>query len=147
MFNYYRDEPNSVNTDDANPINVSISNSKSFDHKSDLNPELADAVNDINVQNNLEIAIPQKHLGNFWRSLNIPLINCEVSLKLSWTDKCVLVGRAYREANADVNPPIDLVNSPTYVKFEINNCKLYVPVVTLSTENENKFISNVKIRI
>ena len=41
-------------------------------------------------------AIPLKYLGNFWRSLDIPLINCEIPLILSWYKECVLVGRAFR---------------------------------------------------
>ena len=99
----------------------------------------------MNVQNNLEIAIPLKHLDNFWGSLNIPLINCEVSLDLSWNDKCVLVGRAYRAApNPQPHPPIPAIESPTNLKFEITDCKLYVPVVTLSAENENKLFQMLK---
>ena len=49
--------------------------------------------------------------------------------------ECVLVGRAHR------GPPAaaaNRINSPTSAKFEITNCKLYVPVVTLSAENDNK---------
>ena len=38
----------------------------------------------------VEIAVPLKHLANFWNSLNIPLINCEVSLALSWSETCVI---------------------------------------------------------
>ena len=38
----------------------------------------------------VEIVVPLKHLGNFWNSLNIPLINCEVSLTLTWSAKCVI---------------------------------------------------------
>ena len=100
----------------------------------------------MNVANNLEIAIPLKHLGNFRKSLNIiPLINCEVSLNLSWNDKCVLVGRVHR-AEPDPQPaaPIAEINSPTDLKFEITDCKLYVPVVALSAENENKLKSGFK---
>ena len=126
LFNYYRDEPNSVNTDGANPINVSISGSKSFDYKSNLNPNLDNAVNNINNKTDLEIAIPLKHLGNFWRSLNIPLINCKVSLELSWNNKCVLVGRAYRAARnlPDAAIPVQIPNSPTDVTFKITDCKI-----------------------
>ena len=66
LFNYFRDEPNSINTDDANPINVFISGSKSFDYKSDLNLNLGDAdANNKNNRNDAEIAVPLKDLGNF----------------------------------------------------------------------------------
>ena len=112
MFNYYRDGHNSVNIGEANPINVSISGSKSFDYKSSINPNLDNVVNNINNKTNLEIAIPLKHLGNFWRSLNIPLINCEVSLELSWNKKCVLVGKAHRAARNPPDAAIPAINSP-----------------------------------
>ena len=36
------------------------------------------------IKNNVKIVIPLKHLSNFWRNLNIPLINCEVELILTW---------------------------------------------------------------
>ena len=66
LFNYFRDEPNG-----ANPINVSISGSKSFEYKSSLNPSLDDAVNNKNNKADIEIAVSLKHLGNFWRNLII----------------------------------------------------------------------------
>ena len=145
LFNYFRDEPNSFNTNDTNPINVSIKDSKSFDYKSSLNNALPNAdVNNKGVHNNLEIAIPLKHFGNFWRSLDIPLINCEVSLNLTWNSKCVLVGRAYREARDPPDAGISAINSPSDVTFEIADCKLYVPVVSLSTENDNKLFEMLK---
>ena len=80
-------------------------------------------------------------MGNFWRSLDIPLINCEITLTLFWYKECVLVGRAYR------GPPAaaaNLITSPTDAKFEITDCKLYVPVVTLSAENNNKLLEQLK---
>ena len=72
------------------------------------------------------------------RSLDIPLINCEITLILSWYKECVLVGRAHG------GPPAAAINSPTDVKFEITDCKLYVPAVTLSTENDNKLLEQLK---
>ena len=38
----------------------------------------------------VEIAVPLKHLGNFWNILNIPLINCEAFLALRWSETCVI---------------------------------------------------------
>ena len=64
------------------------------------------------------IAIPLKYLGNFWRSLDIPLINCEITLVLPWYKECVLVGRAHR------GPPAAAINSSTDTKFEITDCKI-----------------------
>ena len=57
-----------------------------------------------------------------------------MTLILSWYKECVLVGRAFRAA----------FNSPTDAKFEITDCKLYVPVVTLSAENDNKLLEQLK---
>ena len=68
----------------------------------------------------------------------MPLINCEITLILSWYKECVLVGRAFR------GPPAAAINSPTNTKFEITGCKLYVPVVTLSAENYNKLLEQLK---
>ena len=91
------------------------------------------------------IAIPLKYLGNFWRTLQIPLINCKITLVLSWYKECVLVGRALRNApNPQPNPPIAAIESPTDAKFEITDCKLYVPVVTLSAGNDNKLLEQLK---
>ena len=87
------------------------------------------------------VAIPLKYLCNFWRSLDISLINCEIKLILSGYKKCVLVGRAFR------GPPAaaaNRINSPTDAKFEITDCKLYVPVVTLSAKNDNKLLEQLK---
>ena len=133
LFNYYRDERSETTIGSGNnAINISIRNSKSFDYKTEIIGSL-DAGED--EKEDVKIAIPLKYLGNFWRSLDIPLINCEVTLVLSWYKECVLVGRAFR------GPPAaaaNRINSPTSAKFEITDCKLYVSVVTLSTENDNK---------
>ena len=82
-------------------------------------------------------------MGNFWRSLDIPIINREITLILSWYKKCVLVGKALRNApDPQPNPPIAATEFPTDAKFEITDCKLYVPVVTLSAENDDKLFEN-----
>ena len=85
-------------------------------------------------------------MGNFGRNLNVPLIGCQISLELSWTDKSVLVRRVYREAKAATAAAaaIAKVESPTDATFKITDCKLYVPVVTLLTENENKLFEMLK---
>ena len=64
LCNYYRDEP-------SNPLS---SNSKSFNIDSDEEGYDANKVG----KNETEVVIPLKHLSNFWKSLNILLINCEV---------------------------------------------------------------------
>ena len=138
LFNYYRDEPSEITVGTGNNlINISIRNSKSFDYKTEITGSL-DAGED---EEDVEIAIPLKYLGNFWRSLDIPLSNCEITLILSWYKECVLVGRAFR------GPPAaaaNRINSPTDAKFEITDCKLYVPVVTLSAKNDSKFLQQLK---
>ena len=124
--------------DGNNAINISIRNSKSFDYKTKIVRSLAAGELE---KDDVEIAIPLKYLGNFWRSLDIPLINCEIKLVLSWYKECVLAVRAFR------GPPAaaaNRINSPTSAKFEITDCKLYVPVVTLSAENDNKLLEELK---
>ena len=76
--NYYRDEPNS--STDNNNITNSILNSNSFDYKANL---INSVTNDNLTKNDVKIVIPLKHLCNFWRSLDILLINCEVELILT----------------------------------------------------------------
>ena len=141
LFNYYRDEPTEHTIGDVNnAINISIRSSKSFDYKTKIVRSLAAGELE---KDDVEIAIPLKYLGNFWRSLDIPLINCEIKLVLSWYKECVLVGRAFRGPPAAAANRID---SPTSAKFEITDCKLYVPVVTLSAENDNKLLEQLKSR-
>ena len=138
VFNYYRDEPNEAEiANDNGAINISIRNSKSFDYKTKIAGTLAANV----LEKEVTIAIPLKYLGNFWRSLDIPLINCDITLILSWYKECVLVGRALR------GPPAaaaNRINSPTDARFEITDCKLYVPVFTSSAENDNKLLEQLK---
>ena len=76
----------------------------------------------------------------------MPLINCEVSLILTWSENCVLTSKATGDAvSAQVgNPTVDEINNPTNVTFQIADCKLYVPVVTLSAENDNKLLELLK---
>ena len=73
LWNYYRDEPNS-STDNDN-ITHSILNSKSFDYKANF---IGSVANNNLTKNDVKIVIPLKHLSNFWKNLDIPLINCEV---------------------------------------------------------------------
>ena len=139
LFNYYRDEPSELIIGDGNnAINISIRNSKSFVYKTEITGSL-DAGQD--EKEDVTIAIPLKYLGNFWRSLDIPLINCEITLILSWYKECVLVGRAFRGPPAAAT---NRINSLTDARSEITDCKLHVPVVTLSAENNNKLLKQLK---
>ena len=71
-------------------------------------------------KNGVKIAIPLKYLSNFWRSLEMPLINCKVELSLDWYTKCITI------------------IGGTDAAFVIRDAKLYVPVVTLKTEENPK---------
>ena len=109
LFNYYRDEPKDHTIGDGdNAINISIRNSKSFDYKTEVTGSLNTGELE---KDDVEIAIPLKHLGSFWRSLDIPSFNCEITLILSWYKECVLVGRALRNApDPQPNPKIAAMN-------------------------------------
>ena len=67
------------------------------------------------------------------------LINCEINLILTWSKKCVLTSKAIRDADPDANPAVAAIDNPTNATFEITDTKLYVPVVTLPSENDKKF--------
>ena len=81
-----------------------------------------------------------KYLTNFWRTLHVSLINCEVSLTLTWSENCVITSKAHRRgvATQGNNPVEDGIDNPTGAIFKIKDTKFYVPVVTLSAENHNK---------
>ena len=83
LWNNYRDEPNSGAVGN---INYFIKDSKSFDYKISITGKSEGS----NTEKEVEIAIPLKYLNNFWRALDIPLINCEVSLTLTWSKNCVI---------------------------------------------------------
>ena len=116
LYQYKRDEP-----PEANAINdLKTNTSSSFKYKVNLlgNPVVANNIAKINVK----VVVPLKHLSNFFRSLEIPLINCKIKLNLTWKKECVLSNQA---GNA---------------VFIINDTKMYVPVVTLSKEDNKDFI-------
>ena len=77
------------------------------------------------VKENVELAIPLKYLGNFWRALNIPSISCEVSLESKWNKTCVITSQ-----QIGVNLDGGNTAAPTGATLTINDCKLYIPVVT-----------------
>ena len=77
----------------------------------------------------VEIMFPLKYLSNFWRTLEMPLINCEVNLILTWSSTCVLISTNAQNQNA---------------KFAITHTKRYVPVVILSTQENTKFLQQLK---
>ena len=109
LWQFKRDgiEGNVDLTVDANHI---PNNSSSYKYKSSL----------ITNRNGVKIAVPLKYLSNFWRSLEMPLINCRVELSLTWNENCILTSLAGNST------------------FTITDAKLYIPVVTLSIEDNAK---------
>ena len=86
--------------------------------------------------------MPLRYLGKFWRALNIPLISCEVFLELKWNKNCVITSLERKQV--DAGPPVVRDNAPTGTTLSITDCKLYVPVVTLSKDDEIKLLTNLK---
>ena len=78
----------------------------------------------------------------------MPLINCEVSLTLTWSQNCVLTDITTQAVgNVNAHPPVEArgrTDAPTNATFKITETKLYVPVVTLSTEDDNNFLEQLK---
>ena len=108
LYQYKREEP-----PEANAIaNLTADNSSSFKYKVSL---LGNPVLDGNItKRSVKVVVPLQYLSNFFRSLEMPLINCKIKLNLTWKKECVLSNQA---GNA---------------VFIINDTKMYVPVVTLS---------------
>ena len=111
LWQYYKDDPNDNLTD-----------SESFKSKIKITGNTPAAGNTEDV----EIIIPLKYLSNFWRTLEMPLINYEVNLILTWPKDCVIT------------------NATGEGKFAITETKLYVPVVTLSTKDNEKLLQQLK---
>ena len=102
LYQFKRDEPPDDNADVAN-------NTSSLVHKS----KLISGTDDNNNVNNVKLEVPLKYVSSFFRSLEMPLVNCKIDLELTWLKDCMIAS------------------------FMITNTKLYVPVVTLSTEDNN----------
>ena len=77
----------------------------------------------------VQIMIPLKYLSNFWRTLEMPLISCENNLILTWPANCVISIAAVGQGTT----------------FEITDTKLYVPVVTLSSQDDAKLLQQLKL--
>ena len=116
LYQYKRDEP-----PEANAIaNLTANTSSSFKYKINLlgDPALDDDIAKLSVK----VFVPLKYLSNLFRSLEMTLIYCKFKLNLTWKKECVLSNQA---GNA---------------VFIINDTKLYVPVVTLSKEDNKDFV-------
>ena len=101
----------------VNNADVTKNNAPSFEYKASV----GDTENN-GTKIGVKIAVPPKYLSNFWRSLEMPLINCKVELSLKWNETCVLTAAA----------------NASNVTFKITDAKLCVPVVTLLTEDNAK---------
>ena len=85
---------------------------------------------DDNNVNNVKLVVPLKYVSSFFRSLEMPLVNCKFDLELTWHKDCMI---------SSVNAAADQV-----VSFMITNTKLSVPVVTLSTKYNNNLTKQLK---
>ena len=72
--------------------------------------------------------VPLQYLSNFWRTLEMPLINCEINLILTWSVNCVISNAAANQATT----------------FTITDTKLYVPAATLSIDDNTKLLQQLK---
>ena len=148
FYNYYiyelSDDPNNDHHD-----NIKVANSNTFKYKNKITGNTYDVLNNADDYvaakegtQEIELAIPLKYLGHFWRALNIPLISCEISLELKWGKNCVIT--SLEEVQVDAGPPVVIKYSPIGATFAIKDCKLYIPVVTLSKDVEIKLLTNLK---
>ena len=90
-----------------------------------IKTKITGQTNDNGEMNGVEIMVPFKYLSNFWKTLEMPLINCEVEIILTWSANCVII---YTDVANQV---------PTFTITETN---LYVPAVTLSTQDNAKLL-------
>ena len=120
LYQYKRDEP----PEDYVVADLTADSSSSFEYKIKLLGNVTRVVgNAAGVRRlNVKIVVPLKYLGNFFRSLDMPLINCKIKLSSRWKKECVL-------STGDGE-----------AVFIIKDTKLYVPVVTLSKEDNQDFI-------
>ena len=117
LYQFKRDEPPDDNADVAN-------NTLSLVYKS----KLIKGTDNNNV-NYVKLVVPLKYMSNFFRSLEMPLVNCKIDLELTWHKDCMIFS-----ANAAAN---------RVVSFMITDTKLYIPLVTLSTKDNNNLIKQL----
>ena len=129
LYQFKRDE--SPMNDAGNPLDVSLENSTTFKYKANHLGKAADADGNGISLKNIKIDVPLKYLSDFFRSLEMPLINCKIHLKLNWNNNCVMHG-------ADTYAGGDNVNNRE-TTFKITSTALYVPIVTLSTKDNVNF--------
>ena len=123
LWQYCKDIP--ARNDDDEIVNFTGGNTTySFNFKAKITGQTGD-----DGTKDVEIMIPLKYLSNFWRTLEMALINCEVNVILAWSSTCVIVSP-------------NIVNQGA--TFTITDSRLYVPVVTLSTQENTKLLQQLK---
>ena len=123
LWQYFKDIP-ALNANDEITRFTGGNTADSFKFKAKITDETGD-----DGTKDVEIIVPLKYLSNFWRTLEMPLINCEVNLILAWSSTCVLISTNVQNQSAT---------------FAITDTKLYVPVVTLSARENTKFLQQLK---
>ena len=124
LWQYYRDEPALNANGEIIDFPAKNNNIASIKFKQEITRQTGnDGTKDV------EIMVPLKYLGNFWRTLEMHLIDCEISLQLKWSKNSILVAGTASNQNQS---------------FQINDTKLYVPVVTLSTQENIKLLKQLE---
>ena len=123
LWQYCKDIPARDNNDEITAFDAN-NLTDSFNFKVKITGQTGD-----DGTKDVEIMVPLKYLINFWRTLEMLLINCEVNLILTWSSTCVIVS---------------VIVANQAATFEITDTKLYVPVVTLSTQENTKFFQQLK---
>ena len=142
LRNFYRDEINDDENENDNATNKINNNKtitiKSFEYKTKIIGRTSDDNNTLNT----EIVIPLKYFSNFWRFLNLLMINCEIELDFSWSQICIISEISITlEVRGDNR--VDATER-TGATFQTNNAIHYVPVVPQSINDNIKFIENIK---
>ena len=123
LWQHYRDEPaldnNKIIVFPANNNNITP-----FKFKEQITGHTGSS-----GTKDFEIMVPLKYVGNFWRTFEMPLINCEIYLQLKWYNNCILVAGTAANQNSD---------------FKITDRKPYIPVVTLSTQDNIKLLKKLE---
>ena len=124
FWQYYRDEPALDNNGNIINFPTDNNNSTSFKVKKQITGQTGNG-----GTKDVEIMIPLKYLSNFWRTTEMPLINCEIIIQLKWSRKCIIVAGTANNQN---------------LTFQINDTKFYAPVVTLSIEEILKLLKKLE---
>ena len=149
LWNYYRDEVNDSANENNDVNSYRINNNKTVTSKFfKYKTKIVGNTRDNNNRLNAEVVAPLKYLSNFWRSRDLPLIYCEIELDLSWSRYCgisEILRRPAVPAIPNANPPVPVAaeTETASTTFQVN-IRLYVPVVTLTINDNTEFLENIK---